>query len=107
MAKRNMIVQLLYSPTIASQSSTAPESKFSAASSLGIPGLTIDASYAPVPLRALKPRTPSTDPNDLRGALELNLAPESTTYIVRAEIEEGDVTRVRAQPGVAGVFIDP
>ncbi|MCC6965767.1 MAG: S8 family serine peptidase [Nitrospira sp.] len=107
MAKRNMIVALHYSPTIESQSSTAPTSRFDAAIDLGIPGLVVDAAYAPVPLHALKPRTSSTDPNDLSAALELNLAPESTTYIVRAAIEEGDVDRVRAQPGVAGVFSDP
>jgi hypothetical protein len=107
MAKRKMIVQLHHTPTIANQSSTAPQARFSAPSNLAIPGIDLDADYAPVPLRALKPRTRSADPTDLSTPLELNLAAESTSYIVRAEIEESDVDRVRAHPAVAGVFSDP
>lgn len=106
MAKRPMMLQLRYSPAVAASASTAPE-RFDAAATVTIPGVDIDPSYSPVPLRELKPTAPSGDPSDLRAPLALEMTPASTTYVVRAEIEEDQVDRVRAHPQVAGVFSDP
>jgi hypothetical protein len=107
MATRKMMVQLRYNPQIAMHSSTTPHARFDAAGAVGIPGLNIDASYAPVPLRTLGQRQPSNDPNDLSARLEFKLAPDSTTYIVRADIEEETIDEIRARPEVVGVFSDP
>jgi hypothetical protein len=106
MAKRPMIVELRYSPAVAAVASTEPRG-FEVAATVSIPGVDIDPSYAPVPLRQLMPAPPSGDPTDLRVPRVLNLAPASMTFIVRAEIEENDVDRVRQLPQVVGVFSDP
>jgi Subtilase family len=106
MAKRAMMVQLRYSPAVAAAASTAPR-RFDAAATITIPGVDIDPTYAPVPLRELEPITPSADPVDLRAPIALNMALTRATFIVRAEIEDSDVDRVRARPEVVGVFSDP
>jgi hypothetical protein len=105
MAKRAMMVQLRYSPAVAAAASTAPR-RFDAAATITIPGVDIDPTYAPVPLRELEPITPSADPVDLRAPIALNMALTRATFIVRAEIEDSDVDRVRARPEVVGVFSD-
>lgn len=107
MPKRNIIVELRHSLDIARQASSVPDARLDPKGLPSMPGLDVDSGFAPVPVRSLKPRSPSGDPNDLGVPFELDTTPESTTYVVRGEIEEEDVDALRAHEAVIGVFADP
>lgn len=108
MARRRVIIELRYRAELAAVASTAARTRFEpAAGARELPDVPIDDTYAPVPLRALRPRARSGDPNDLSPDVELDPVPEDITYVVRAEVEEAQVDRIRARPNVVGVFSDP
>lgn len=109
MATHKVMVQLRSSPHLARQASTSAQAQFDPKASVEIPGLAVDAGYAPVPLHELKPRERSgaaMDANDLSVGMEIDLAPESVTHIVRGEVEDEAIEEIRARPDVVGVFSD-
>jgi subtilisin family serine protease len=107
MAERKIMLQLRHNKRLAAQASTAADAVLNSAGVPRITAVSLDTSYAPVPLRELKPRPPSADPYDVGAAVEVSLAPEDATYIVRGEIDEKDIDEVRAHRDVVGVFSDP
>lgn len=107
MARRNVMIQLRYAPDLAPQASTEAGRRIDTAASPRLADLPIDPTYAPVPLRTLTTRERSQDPNDLSAAVQLDLTPTSTTYIVRGEVDEAQVPALRAREDVVGVFSDP
>ncbi|MGH9178047.1 MAG: S8 family serine peptidase [Acidimicrobiales bacterium] len=109
MATRKVIVQLRPSSQLAAQASTSASARFDAEARPSVPGLAIDPEYAPVALPELRPRARAAtalDPNDLSVGMELDLAEDRATYLVRGEVDDEAVEDVRARPDVVGVFSD-
>ena len=107
MARRRVMIQLRHAQDLATGASTEPGRTFETAAVPRLAGLPIDPTYAPVPLRGLIRREGPRDPNDLSTGVEFEAAPTSTTYIVRAEVDESQVQSIRNREDVVGVFSDP
>jgi subtilisin family serine protease len=77
-----------------------------------IPGLALDAGFAPVAVPQPKPEFPDSDPLSLDQPLTFSLAPEDASVLVRGEIEDYDSAGRLAvlstvRPDIVGVSADP
>lgn len=68
-------------------------------------GVSLDASFGVVPLPGRLERSPS-GPFDLGDAFDVDLEPTSSTYLVRAEVDDDRLDAIRSRPEVEGVYAD-
>jgi subtilisin family serine protease len=72
-----------------------------------IAGVSYDPDFSPVAVPGQVPREQSDSPYDTGALFDLALAPDESTYIVRAEVDEAKVDTLMGNAKVAGVFSDP
>ncbi|MDZ7958118.1 MAG: S8 family serine peptidase [Aulosira sp. DedQUE10] len=102
-----VLIQMRYAPTaIANARSLA-----ATATSLALPGVDIDESYAPVLIPDKQPRTVIGE-REVGRLFTFNVRPEVSSYLVRGEVADesalADLTAaVESDPNVLGVYSDP
>ncbi len=107
MEKRRVMVVFSYREELASVAFAVDGRGLDSVALPAQAGLQFDMGYAPVALPGQVPRERSTSPFDVADAFGLDMAPEGSSYLVRAECDEGGLARLAEQPGVLGVYSDP
>jgi subtilisin family serine protease len=109
--QRKVIIEL--TPSAATDTSTVAAA---VASGRAKATLTLDPDFEPVQLPSLEVLDASLrsaiepdhyDPTATAPPVQLNLAPEAGTYLVRASVDEAQVDKIAERPDVVGVFSDP
>ena len=76
-----------------------------------VPGISVDSTFAGVPLAKQVAREVGADPFDVGAAFSLDASPEASTYLVRGEMDSDAITEkgYSAKPpaGVVGIYSDP
>jgi subtilisin family serine protease len=102
MATRNVIIELRATPELV-RSAAAPT--FAAAPELGA-SIALDESFPPTRLPRVVPVSAMEAGHEFGAKLEVDMAPEAATYIVRATVEEEAVDAIAARDEVVAVFAD-
>jgi subtilisin family serine protease len=114
-AKRRVIVELKYNRDLAQSAfaaAPAAEKELDLGTVPKIPGVSFDKSFSPAPLPGITPRSAAQTPYVSGEKFDLALDesgyfdPEQSTYVVRAEIDEGKLQDLSSHQSVAGVFAD-
>jgi hypothetical protein len=109
MANRRVIVELKYNRDLAEVAfSVAPvaEKELDLGTVPKIARVNFDKSFAPVNLPGVAARTAMDVPYVSGEKFDLALEPEESTYIVRAEVDEGRIQEISDQESVVGVYAD-
>lgn len=114
MAKRKVIIELQYSPVIARMATTdmaiAPPPEAISEAVPSLPGVQLDAGFAPVAIPA--PTLPALSAARAMSSEDIDelSEPTYTSYIVRGEVDEEELDNVlsaaQANTQVVGVFAD-
>lgn len=110
---RNVIVELKHTPSL--EALVADPTGVTMATPGVIPQLnniTIDPTFVPVQLPQLvaSPVAATFDPFNTEELLELDLTPQTSTYIVRGQIDddsEDNYKTAKKDPNVVGIYADP
>ena len=109
MAKRRVIVEMSYNEDLAKVAfSDAPTAgkELDTDTVPKIAGVNFDKSFAPVNLPGLAVRTAMDVPYVSGAKFDLASSPEQSTYIVRAEVDEGKIHELSSNKSVVGVYAD-
>lgn len=109
MAKRKVIVEMRASAALWNAAQQPFGMALSAAPS--VVGVTLDPSYAPVPVPSLVDSGSGVEPFEMSDQLALDQRPEQSTYLLRGEVEDADPSALAAlaalvDPNVVGIFAD-
>jgi hypothetical protein len=110
MSKRQVIIELQHNKDLAAMAfavGVAAPAELDISAVPRLVGLKYDTGFVPTSLPGLVPRTHSGDPYDMAALFDLAMEPESSTYIVRGEVDEEAVEDVRKHKAVLGVYSDP
>lgn len=115
MAKRRVIVELKYNRDLAQSAfaaAPAAEKELDLGTVPTIPGVSFDTSFSPAPLPAMTPRSAAQAPYVSGEKFDLALDergyfdPAQSTYVVRAEVDEGKLEDLSSHQSVVGVYAD-
>ncbi len=109
MSKRRVIVELKYNKDlseVAFSAAPAAEKELDLGTVPKIAGVTFDKSFAPANLPGMAARTAMDVPYVSGEKFDLALDPEKSTYIVRAEVDEGKIQDLSGNKLVVGVYAD-
>jgi subtilisin family serine protease len=102
MATRNVIIELRATPELVR---AAGATSLAAAPELGT-GIALDESFPPTRLPRVVPVSAMEAGHEFGAKIEVDMAPEAATYIVRATVEEDAVDAIAARDEVVAVFAD-
>lgn len=109
MPKRRVIVELKYNKDLAEvafSAAPAAEKELDMGTVPKIAGVTFDKTFAPANLPGIAARTAMDTPYVSGEKFDLALAPEKSTYIARAEVDEAKIDDLSAHSSVVGVYAD-
>jgi len=109
MAKKRIIVELGYNKDLAEvafSAGPAAAKQLDVGAVPKIAGVAFDESFAPANLPGVTPKTPISVPYISGEKVDLAVDPKDSTYIVRAEVDEGRIDEVAGHKAVVGVFAD-
>jgi hypothetical protein len=108
MATRNVIVEYAADPELDRQATSTARSLEADRLThlLAVDGVPFDLEFAPVRLPAVLPRG-AAEPDEPGPLVVVDPAPERSTYILRAEVDDAQLAALRAHDAVVGVFSDP
>lgn len=109
MAKRQVIVELQYNRDLAEIAFAAVPTAAKELDPGTVPkiaGVNFDKSFAPANLPGVAARTAMDVPYVSGKKFDLALDPAGSTYIVRAEVDEGKIDELSGHKSVAGVYAD-
>lgn len=109
MSKRRVIVELRYNKDLAEVAFSAvpaAEKGLDLDTAPKIAGVSFDKSFAPTNLPGMAVRTAMDVPYVSGEKFDLALDPKESTYIVRAEMDEGKISELSNHKSVVGVYAD-
>ncbi|MFS0735785.1 S8 family serine peptidase [Sphingomonas sp. 1P06PA] len=102
MATRNIIIELQATPSLVAAFGSPT---LDAAPDLGAE-IAIDPAFPPTQVPQVTARTPMEVGHQFGAKVDVDMAPEASTYIVRATVEEGTEDAIAARGDVVGVYAD-
>lgn len=109
MSTRHVIVELKYNKDLAEVAFAAAPPADKTLDTAAVPtvaGVHFDTSFPPVNLPGLTERTAMDAPYVSGAKFDVALAPDESTYIVRADVDEDKISALADKKSVVGVYAD-